>query len=96
VDLEPRVTAVIARELHLDPQVLKPESTFEELGLDSLAGVAVLFALEEEFHIDIPDAVVREARSIGQVVDLLSRSLAGKGLGIPNASAHGAAPAVPE
>jgi len=96
MELEARVTAIIARELHLDPKVLKPESTFEELSVDSLAGVAILFALEEEFHVDIPDAVVREAKSLGQVVDLLSRSLEGRGFARPNASAEAEAAAVEE
>jgi len=80
VDLAPRVIEMIARELHVDPKVLNLESTFEELDIDSLDGVNILFRLEEEFHIDIPDRLVREATSIGQVVDNLSLALEGKAI----------------
>lgn len=96
MDLAPRVIAIIAREQHTDPSVLKLESTFEELGVDSLAGVNILFALEEEFHIDVPDAVVREAKSIGQVVAALSQALEGKGFAKPNASLKGEIAAAPD
>jgi acyl carrier protein len=89
MDLTPKVISIVAREQHLDPGLVKRESTFEELGVDSLAGVNILFALEEEFQIDVPDAVVREAKSIGQVADALSQALAGKGFPSPNASPKG-------
>jgi len=73
-----KVIEIITREQHLEPGVVKPESTFAELGIDSLDGVNILFALEQEFKIDIPDSVAQNMRSVGQVVDALTRVIEGK------------------
>ena len=73
-----KVIEIITREQHLEPGVVKPESTFAELGIDSLDGVNILFALEQEFKIDIPDSVAQNMRSVDQVVDALTRVIEGK------------------
>ncbi len=78
MNIEAKVIEIIAREQHLQPGVVRPESTFEELGIDSLDGVNILFALEEEFKIDIPDAVAQNMKSVRQVVDSLTRVIEGK------------------
>ncbi|HEY6291819.1 MAG TPA: phosphopantetheine-binding protein [Terriglobia bacterium] len=73
-----KVIEIIVREQHLDPNVVKLDSTFAELGIDSLDGVNILFALEEEFKIDIPDSVAQNMRGVRQVVDSLTRVLEGQ------------------
>lgn len=78
MDTGEKVMEIIAREQHLEPGKITLDSTFEELGIDSLDGVNILFALEEEFKIDIPDAVAQNMKSVRQVVDSLNRVLEGK------------------
>ncbi len=78
MDIQDKVIDIITREQHLDPSVVKPDSTFAELGIDSLDGVNILFALEQEFKIDIPDSIAQNMRSVGQVVDALTRVIEGK------------------
>ena len=73
-----KVIEIIAREQHLDPDAVTMDSTFEELGIDSLDGVNILFALEEEFKIDIPDAIAQNMKSVRQVAESLTRVLEGK------------------
>lgn len=73
-----KVIEIITREQHFEPGVVKPDSTFAELGIDSLDGVNILFALEQEFKIDIPDSVAQNMRSVSQVVDALTRVMEGK------------------
>ena len=73
-----KVVEIITREQHLEPGVVKPESTVAELGIDSLDGVNILFALEQEFKIDVPDSVAQNMGSVGQVVDALTRVIEGK------------------
>ncbi|MGH9320792.1 MAG: phosphopantetheine-binding protein [Vicinamibacteria bacterium] len=48
---------------------VKLESTFSELGIDSLNGFHLLCELEEELGIVIPDDDARELRSVQDVVD---------------------------
>ena len=49
-----RVINVIAEKAMLDRESVSLTSTLEELGLDSLALVEIVFAIEEEFGIEIP------------------------------------------
>src|SRR5437016_3049480 len=73
-----KVIEIISREQHLEPGVVKLDSTFAELNIDSLDAVNILFALEGEFKIDIPDAVAQNMKSVHQAVDSLTRVLEGK------------------
>jgi len=88
-----KVVEIITREQHLEPGVVKVESTFAELGIDSLDGVNILFALEEEFKVDIPDAVAQNMKSVQQVVDSLTRVIEGKDISDLVALAKGETPA---
>jgi len=81
------------REQHIEPGKVTLDSTFAELGIDSLDGVNILFALEEEFKIDIPDSVAQNMKTIRQVVDSLTRVLEGKDISDLVELAKGGAPA---
>jgi acyl carrier protein len=78
MNVEQKVIEIIEREQHLESGTVKPTSTFAELGIDSLDGVNILFALEEEFKIDIPDAVAQNMKSVAQVIDGLTRVIEGR------------------
>lgn len=78
MNAEEKVIEIITREQHIEPGKVTLDSTFAELGIDSLDGVNILFALEEEFKIDIPDAVAQNMKNVRQVVDGLTRVLEGK------------------
>jgi acyl carrier protein len=58
---------------------ITPESTFQELGIDSMDGINILFALENEFNINIPDEAAREVRGIKDLVDGVERLLQSAG-----------------
>lgn len=74
-DLVKEVIAVIAREQRLAPEAISPDATFEELKIDSLDGVNIVFALEEKYNLTIPDEVAREMKSVRQVIEALRKQL---------------------
>ena len=78
-DLTDRVLAVIAKTQRIPAEKITADSTFEELGLDSLDSVNILFALEEEFSINIPDEDTREIRSIRQMIEGVEKLVATSG-----------------
>jgi acyl carrier protein len=78
-DLTQKVISVIAKTQRIPPEKISQDSTFEELGLDSLDSVNILFALEEEFNIDIPDEAARDIRSIRQMIEGIEKLLAASG-----------------
>jgi acyl carrier protein len=75
-ELTQRILKVIADSQKLPPEKVTIDSTFEELGIDSLDGVNILFALENEFNVNIPDEGVQGIRTIRQMVDALEKLLA--------------------
>lgn len=76
-ELIQRVISVIATAQKLPPERITIDSTFEELGIDSLDGVNILFALENEFNINIPDDKVEGVRSVRQMVESLAQVVGG-------------------
>lgn len=74
-DLTQRVIGCIAEAQHLDRERISPDSTFEELGVDSLDGINILFALENEFDISIPDDAARGIRDVRHMADGVRRLL---------------------
>ena len=93
MDVANKVIEIITREQHFEPGRVTIDSNFAELGIDSLDGVNIMFALEEEFKIDIPDAVAQNMRSVRQVVDGLARVIEGKDISDLVAMAKGQTPA---
>lgn len=73
-----RVAAVIAKTQHIPPESVTIESTFAELNIDSLDGINILFALESEFDVDIPDDAAKQIRSVREMVDGIEKLLAAK------------------
>jgi len=49
-----QVIAIIAEQAVLDPSDVTPESTLEELGIDSMGVVESIFVIEETFDISVP------------------------------------------
>lgn len=54
MDIQQKVTEIIAEQAVLEPSDVTPESTLEDLGIDSLGLVESIFAIEEAFDITIP------------------------------------------
>ncbi len=48
------IAEIIAEQAMVDAADIKDETTMEELGLDSLALVEVVFGIEEKFDISVP------------------------------------------
>jgi acyl carrier protein len=78
-ELTERVIRVITETQKLPEGKITAASTFEELGFDSLDGINILFALENEFDINIPDDAARQIKSIPEMVDGIAGLLAAKG-----------------
>lgn len=71
-----RVIQVILKTQHMEAGAVNPESTFEELKIDSLDGLQILFALEEEFNVNIPDDAAKQLRSVTDIANGIRTLLA--------------------
>ncbi len=69
VDLSAQVIRVIAQTQRIPADTITIDSTFEQLKIDSLDGINIIFALENEFSVEIPDEGVQNMRSVRETVD---------------------------
>ena len=67
-ELGEHVIRVIARSQRLPVESINLDSTFEELKIDSLDGINIVFEIEKEFDIEIPDEGVQNLRSVRETV----------------------------
>lgn len=69
MSLEERIKEIIAEQLGVKKEEIKPESSFvDDLGADSLDTVEVVMALEEEFGIEIPDEDAEKITTVGEAI----------------------------
>lgn len=73
-----RVIDVIVSTQKIDQAKVTIDSTFEELQIDSLDGLNIVFALENEFDIDIPDDKAKELSNVRQVAEQIDALLESK------------------
>jgi acyl carrier protein len=67
--LDARVFAVIAKTQRIPVETISLESTFEELKIDSLDGINIVFELENTFNVTIPDDGVQNMRTVRERVE---------------------------
>ena len=66
--IQDRVLRVIATTKRIPLENVRPDSTFEELGVDSLDRLNILFDLESEFDVEINDEDAKKVSSIQEMV----------------------------
>ena len=78
-ELEQQVITIIARKKKTDASRVTLDTTFDELGIDSLDGMDLLFTFEDTFHISIPDTAAQQMKTVRQVIEGLRRALKDRG-----------------
>jgi acyl carrier protein len=86
-DLGARVIRVIAQTQRIAADTVSLDSTFEELKIDSLDGINIVFAIENEFGVSIPDEGVQTMRSVRETVDGVRKLLSQKPQTVPPGAA---------
>jgi acyl carrier protein len=64
-----RIRRLIAKYLSIPPESIGEDSSLEELGLDSLGALELVFEIEEEFSVKVPDESIKELRTVRAVCD---------------------------
>ncbi|MDE7170128.1 MAG: acyl carrier protein [Mucispirillum sp.] len=71
-DLEARVKKIIAEQLNVEEDVIRPDASFiDDLGADSLDTVQLIMAFEEEFAITIPDEESVKIKTVQDALDFI-------------------------
>jgi acyl carrier protein len=71
--IETQVIAMISKKRKTDPATVTLDSTFAELGIDSLDATDLIFAFEDTFGIVVPDDQAQTMKTVRDVVDGVTR-----------------------
>lgn len=76
--IESAVVEVITRERQCAPESINMETRLSELGIDSLQAITILYELEERFGIEIPNELMEELESVGDIISTINKIHDGK------------------
>lgn len=78
-ELTQRIISHVALTHSLPEESVTPESTFDELGIDSLGAMSLVADLEIELGVDVPNEELLKIKTVGDAIDSLTRVLAEAG-----------------
>jgi acyl carrier protein len=70
-EIERKLIAIVQDEKDVAEELLKAETPLADAGIDSLDALTILFAIEEQFHISIPDDRARAMKTFGDMIDIV-------------------------
>jgi acyl carrier protein len=68
-EIKEKVFDIFAKEARLDRESLTAESVHEELNIESLDMVQILFGIEETFDVYVPQEEVENLKTMGDVIN---------------------------
>ena len=70
-----KMQGIIAEVLDIDKSKITLESTFEELGADSLGVLQIIMGIEDTFEIKIPDEATEKIVTVSDAVEQIKTVL---------------------
>ncbi|MDR1079301.1 MAG: acyl carrier protein [Propionibacteriaceae bacterium] len=72
-----QLATIINEVVGVETSQISPESSFsDDLGVDSLSMVEIIYAVEDSFNITIPEDESKNLRTVGDAVAHIERALA--------------------
>jgi acyl carrier protein len=72
-EIEEQLITIVRQEKTIADELLKPETSLVEAGIDSLDSLTILFAIEEHFRISIPDDEARAVKTFSDLADIIAK-----------------------
>jgi len=70
-----RIRAMLVKDYKIDPDRLTSDARLEDLGVDSIGVAELMFNIEDEFRVTLPDEQVRLS-TLGDVVNYIDTLVA--------------------
>lgn len=71
MDTFEKVSDIIGKRFELSETKITMDTTWEEIGADSIDLVDLISEFEDEFDISIPDDSIEDLKTVGDVVNLI-------------------------
>jgi acyl carrier protein len=70
-EIQQKLIDIVRGEKDIPEEMLKPETVLADAGIDSLDSLTILFAIEEHYHISIPDEQARQIRTFDDMINVV-------------------------
>ena len=81
MDTEQRVKKVVAKQLKVNENDIKPGSEFvRDLGADSIQSIELVALFEEEFDIEMDEQAALAAKTVGSAVTFIKKVIEDNGV----------------
>lgn len=74
-ELKQRVLEIVAEQMQVPLDAIPLDQPFQDLGLDSVDAMEIVFLLEEELGLSIPDEQAHSILDINKLVEVLAAHL---------------------
>ena len=74
-EIERKLLDIVKNEKDIPDDKLAPGTALADAGIDSLDALSILFAIEEQFHISIPDDKARAIKTFADMVTAVEELL---------------------
>ena len=64
---------VISETQRIPTEGITADSSFEDLKIDSLDGINIVFAIENEFNVSVPDEAAKSIRTVREMAEGVER-----------------------
>jgi len=69
------MATLLSTKKGINKELISIDSSFEELGLDSLDSIELIADLEDAFNVNIPNTELQGIKSVRQAVDGLTKAM---------------------
>ncbi|RJR54615.1 MAG: acyl carrier protein [Desulfobacteraceae bacterium] len=78
-EIAAKVIKVLAETLHREPKTIQLSSSLsDDLEMDSFMAIEMLFQLEDQYGIEIPDEQIQAFKTVADIVEYLEKRLGGE------------------
>ncbi len=74
MDIFDTLATLCQTHLGKDKDTITPDTTFDELGADSLDMAELIMEVESKFDVEIPDEELEKFRNIKDVIDFIEKN----------------------
>ena len=71
-EIAEKLVTIVRQEKNVPDDLLQPSTVLADAGIDSLDSLTILFAIEEQFKISIPDDEARAVRTFSDLIDVVA------------------------
>lgn len=76
MDIEQRVKKIVAKQLKVDKNEVRPESEFvKDLGAESIQSIELVAVFEEEFDIEMDEQAALAVKTVGSAIEFIKKAM---------------------